>query len=223
MPAVQKKKKKFTIVRQTRIFRLCQLRQFLKPPCTLNALSEQTSRQRYSTLLPLVEYELLRVLNLVTPWQSDDAGSALGKVPSKRSHLKSLVYPARTRRRRLWCGASGKRDGRQGGQGGKGGKERECIVFASIQRAHGAAGGCWGALEGVSAGCRVGRCCRVKDVNARDTSRALGSAFAMYSTPSVKASQSDARAFYLRIFAAKRWQNAGNSPRPLRSSTRIGL
>lgn len=120
--------------------------------------------------------------------ERDDAGSALGKVPSKRSHLKSLVYPARTRRRRLWCGASGKRDGRQGGQGGKGGKERECIVFASIQRAHGAAGGCWGALEGVSAGCRVGRCCRVKDVNARDTSRALGSAFAMHSTPSVKAS-----------------------------------
>lgn len=113
----------------------------------------------------------------------DDAGSALGKVPSKRSHLKSLVYPARTRRRRLWCGASGKRDGR-----GRWGRERECIVFASIQRAHDAVGGCWGALEGVSAGCRVGRCCRVKDVNARDTSRALGSAFAMHSMPSVKAS-----------------------------------
>lgn len=50
--------------------------------------------------------------------ERDDAGSALGKVPSKRSHLKSLVYPARTRRRRLWCGASGKREiGRERGEG----------------------------------------------------------------------------------------------------------
>lgn len=78
----------------------------------------------------------------------------------------------------------------------------------SIQRAHGAVGGCWGALEGVSAGCRVGRCCRVKDVNARDTSRALGSAFAMHSMRALKRRRA-ARERFICVYLPR---NVGKKP-----------
>lgn len=72
---------------------------------------------------------------------------------------------------------------------------------------------------------RVGRCCHVRDVNARDTSRALEAHSRCIRCARVKASLARESSFICEYIAAppKRQQKAGNSPRPLHSSTRWSL
>jgi len=115
-----------------------------------------------SSLLPRAEQRVPRGFGSCNSrWMRDDAGSALGKVPSKRSQLKSLGI---SRQDVSTFTASYERGG---------GMEEAHSLRCDTTRLSLCL-----SREGVSAGCSVGRCCLVRDVNADwDTSRGFGSAF----------------------------------------------